>query len=31
MPLFQPLDRASVANWSATHLDPAGFLLEFLR
>ena len=31
MPLIQPLDRASLAAWSATHLDPAGLLLEFLR
>jgi dethiobiotin synthetase len=31
MPLIQPLDRASLGDWSATHLDPAGVLLEFLR
>ena len=31
MPLIQPLDRALLAEWSVTHLDPAGLLLEFLR
>ena len=31
MPLLQPLDRASLAGWSAAHLDPAGLLLELLR
>ena len=31
MPMMLPLDCASLAEWSATQLDPAGLLLEFLR
>lgn len=31
MPLLAPLDPGLLAAWSATHLDPQGRLLEFLR
>jgi dethiobiotin synthetase len=31
MPVLSPLDAATMAAWSAAHLDPQGRLLEFLR